>query len=141
MVFNHYKNYVKCNEKQYPVPEYTQDIISFFYFARTIDASKLKEKESFELNFFLSDSVSTIKVTYEGKENVKTKSGTFRCLKFKPMVLTGNVFKDPYPMTIWISDDKNKVPVMLQSAVIVGSIKMELVNYEGLANIPTARIK
>jgi hypothetical protein len=56
------------------------------------------------------------------------------------MVATGNVFSQPYPMDIWITDDKNRIPVLARSAVIVGSVKMELVKYQGLANPLTALI-
>jgi len=145
IIFNQYKNYAKSREngteKTKKIPLYTQDIISIFYNSRLTDASKLKVNDSIPLQFFLDDSVFTIKIIYEGKENIKTKAGEFRCLRFKPMVLTGNVFKEPYPMTLWISDDNNHIPVLVSSAVIVGSVKLELVEFEGLANYPAARIK
>ncbi|KAF5028606.1 hypothetical protein DSECCO2_657320 [anaerobic digester metagenome] len=76
-----------------------------------------------------------------GKEVIKTELGSVSCLKFKPMVIKGNVFSEPYPMVLWISDDKNRLPVLVQSAVIVGSVKMELVEYEGLRNPMHALIK
>lgn len=140
MVFNHYKNTVKCNDKTYRIPAYTQDILSFFYAARSMNTSTLKKGDSFPLSFFLDDSVYTIKIMYEGRETIKTKAGTFKCLRFKPTVLTGNVFKDPYPMTLWVTDDKNHIPVLLKSAVIVGSVKLELVNFSGLLHPSIAKI-
>jgi hypothetical protein len=67
--------------------------------------------------------------------------GKVRCIKLKPQVLTGNVFKDPYPVTLWVSDDKNKIPIMAESAIIVGKVKLELIYYEGLRNPFASMVK
>lgn len=116
------------------IPENTQDIMSVFYYARTLDLAGVQPGESFPLSFFLDDSLYVSKIVFLGREEIKTELGTFNCLKFKPMVLTGKVFKEPYPMQLWVTDDLNRLPVMIQTAVIVGSVKMELIHYEGLKN-------
>jgi hypothetical protein len=123
------------------LPENVQDFVSGFYYARTLDISRLAAGGGFNVPFFLNDSVYTSRIIYEGKEVIKTELGTFNCLKFKPMVVKGDVFSDPYPMSIWVTDDKNRVPVLFESAVIVGSVKMELTKYTGLANPLTAKVK
>jgi len=116
------------------IPENTQDIMSVFYFARTLDLTDVQPGESFPLSFFLDDSLYVSKIVFLGREQVETEIGTFNCLKFKPMVLKGKVFNEPYPMQLWVTDDLNRVPVLVQSAVIVGSVKMELIEYQGLKN-------
>lgn len=123
------------------IPPNTQDIVSVFYYARTLDISGMEPEDSFPLAFFLDDSLYVSKIVFLGKEVIKTELGSVSCLKFKPMVIKGNVFSEPYPMVLWISDDKNRLPVLVQSAVIVGSVKMELVEYEGLRNPMHALIK
>lgn len=120
------------------VPSKIQDIMSVFYYARTLDITGVDPGDSFPLSFFLDDSVYVSKIVFLGREEVKTELGTFSCLKFKPMVATGEVFKEPYPMQLWVTDDKNRIPVLVQSAVIVGSVKMELIQFEGLRNPTTA---
>ena len=91
---------------------------------------KLKFKETWQkINSFL------------GKEIVETEIGTFNCLKFSPMMATGEVFDDPYPLSVWITDDKNHIPVLLESKIIVGSVKIELIKYSGLANPLTSEIE
>jgi len=120
---------------------YIQDIISAIYYARTLDFTKTKIGESVPINFFLDDTVYTSKIVYLGKQQLTIEAGTFNCLKFKPMVATGNVFKDPYPMVLWVTDDKNHVPLFAESEIIVGKVKMELVKYSGLANPLTSKIK
>lgn len=122
------------------IPNNTQDILSVFYYARTLDITGMQPDDSFPLAFFLDDSVYVSKIVFLGREQVKTELGTFNCLKFKPMVIKGDIFSEPYPMELWITDDKNRLPVMVSSALIVGSAKMELVDYEGLKNPMNSRI-
>lgn len=141
VTFNHFKKVAVSNTATVPVTEYIQDIISAFYYARTLDIKPdIKIGEEFPIDFFLDDSVYTTKIIFDGRENIKTDLGTFKCLKFKPMVLSGTVFSQPYPMTLWISDDKNKVPILAESGILVGSVKMELTRYSNLKNVFTAKI-
>jgi len=123
-----------------PIPENTQDILSVFYYARTLNINGIQPGESFPLAFYLDDSVYVSKIVFMGRENISTSLGTFKCLKFKPMVLKGNVFNEPYPMELWVTDDNNRLPVMVKSAVIVGSVKIELIRFEGLRNPLISRI-
>jgi hypothetical protein len=121
----------KANKKMKPG---THDIFSAFYYCRTLDFSNLKIGDRFPVSFLLDDSVYVSLIEFAGREEVKINLGTFRCLKFKPMVATGHVFSQPYAMDIWITDDSNRMPVLAKSAVVVGSVKLELTEYKGLAN-------
>ncbi len=134
--FNHYKDSVTSEKKTISVPEYTQDLISAFYYARNLDFSNAKEGDEFPINGYLDDAVIPLNIKYIGKEEVETDQGTFRCLKFHPMLQEGRVFKEKEDMTVWISDDKNRLPVRVQTDILVGSIKMDLVDYENLNNEP-----
>jgi Protein of unknown function (DUF3108) len=122
------------------VPPGTQDFISFFFYARTVDMTGLRPGDYFPMNFYLDDSLYVSRVYFEGREIVKTEAGTFHCMKFKPMVATGSVFSQPYPMNIWVTDDQYRIPVLARSAVVVGSVKMELTGYQGLAGVPGALV-
>ncbi len=122
------------------IPDNVQDIISAFFYARTFDFSNAHDGDVYPVDFYLDDSVYVSKVVFEGRDTIKIDMGTFGCLKFKPMVLVGEVFKEPYPMTLWVSDDHNHIPVKAQSGVIVGSVKMELISCEGLSNPLTSKI-
>ncbi len=116
------------------MPVGTHDIISAYFFARNFDLSGIKPGDIYPVNFILDDSLYLSVIRFIGREVVTTELGTFNCLHFKPMVVTGAVFSQPYPMDLWISDDKNHIPILAKSAVIVGSVKMELVKYKGLKN-------
>jgi len=140
VTFNHQLNYASSRNDLKKIPSGVQDVISAVYYARNIDFSFATSGQNFKVNFFLDDSVYISVIQYLGREVVKTKAGKFRCLKFKPMVATGNVFSNPYPMTLWVTDDKNRLPVLVESAVSVGSVKAELISFRGLANPAEAKL-
>lgn len=122
------------------VPANMQDVISAFYYARTLDISGLAPGGIIHVPFFLDDSVYNSKVIFKGRETVKTKLGKFRCVVFRPMVATGYAFDDPYPITIWLTDDANRMPVLIESEQSVGRGRVELISYSGLANPVTAKL-
>ena len=110
----------------------TQDLLSAFYYARTLDLQNAKTGQEYVINTFFDREMYPLKIKFLGKEIVKTKLGRFSCLKFRPLVEEGRVFKEEEDMTIWISDDANKVPIRVKSNLLVGSINMDLVEYENL---------
>jgi len=139
--FNQYSGSYSSRTANKKMAPGTHDILSAFYYCRTLDFSNLKIGDRFPVNFMLDDSVYTSLIEFAGREDVITDLGRFHCLRFKPMVATGNVFSQPYPMDVWVSDDQNRMPILAKSAVIVGSVKLELIEYEGLANPPTALVE
>ena len=125
-------------KKTYAVPAHVQDMLSAFYFARTIDFHQARPGDVFTIETFLDNELWPLRMRYIGKETVKLRNGKYRCLKFQPVVQEGRIFKGNDDLNVWITDDANRIPVLAQAKVLVGSIKMELSGYEGLAN-PLAR--
>ena len=140
VLFNHFDSTATSTNKTLAVPPGIQDIVSAFYYMRTIDYSQSEINDEYFIDFILDDSVYNSKIIFLGREIVETKLGKFRCLKFKPMVAQGEVFDEPYPMTLWVTDDKNLIPILGSSAVIIGSIKLELIEIEGLRHPMDAKI-
>ncbi len=134
--FNHYKDSAYSEKKTISIPENTQDLISAFYYARTLDFANAKEGDIFPIMGYLDDATIPLNLKFLGREEVKSKKGTFKCVKFRPMLQEGRVFKDQEDMTVWISDDKNRIPVRVQTDILIGSIKMDLVDFENLSNEP-----
>jgi len=110
----------------------TFDLVSAYYFARSLDISKLKIGDKFKLNYFLGDEISALEVEYVGKETVKNKLGNIRCLKFSPSIKPGRIFKKDSRLYLWVTDDGNRVPVKAQVEILVGAVTMELKSAQGL---------
>jgi len=139
--FDHINKTVTTRKQTKPIPKYTQDFISAIYFARTFNTDTLEIGDMLPVNFFLDDSVYSSAIIFDGKEIINIEMGKFRCLRFKPGMATGEVFSKKYPMTLWVTDDKNHIPILGVSAVVVGNVKAELIEYEGLANPLTSLIE
>jgi hypothetical protein len=123
-----------------PIPANIQDFVSALFFMRTLSLSDFRADSSYHIDFLLDDSVYVSKILYRGTEVIETGIGKIRCHKFSPMMATGEVFADAYPVHVWVSDDENHVPILAEAKVIVGSIKMELIEFKHLKNPMRARI-
>ncbi len=133
--FYQHKKVVDNGEgKKFKVPAMVQDMLSSFYYARTIDYSNAKIGDVFTVNIFLDNELYPTKIKFKGKETVKIKEGKFRCLKFVPVVQEGRVFNSEEDLTVWITDDANRIPILAKAKIKVGSLKMHLVSWENLKN-------
>lgn len=132
VTFDQNKNTVTGNEGTFKGANQTFDLLSAYYFARNLDLSGMKIGESFRLTYFLNDEVSTLGITYLGKERVKTAIGTFNCLKFSPEIKPGRIFKKDSKLYLWVTDDGNRIPVKAEVEILVGSITLELTGASGL---------
>lgn len=130
--FDHENLKATSMRKVKDITKYIQDIVSAFYYVRTWDFDTAKVGDTWLVDFFLDDSLYHSQIVFQGRGRVKTDFGELKCMKFKPSVATGEVFTDPYPMELWVTDDKNKIPVLMKSAVFIGSVKIELIEYKGL---------
>ncbi|RZJ35124.1 MAG: DUF3108 domain-containing protein [Flavobacterium sp.] len=127
------KDYKNKKEKTFAIPNNTQDIVSTFYFLRNHPSiDKLKVGESIVVDMFFDDETFKFKLKFIGKENVSTKYGIVPCMIFRPYVQSGRVFKEEESLTVWISDDDNKIPVRIKASLAVGSIKADLDGFRGL---------
>lgn len=130
-VLNDKKNNKKIN---FTLQDSVQDLVSAFYYLRNNYGFKdLKEGESIRLNMlFDDDGIFPFKLKYLGKEVLRTKFGKVECLKFRPYVQSGRVFKEQESLSLWVSNDENKIPIRIKADLSVGSIKADLEAYNGL---------
>lgn len=136
------KDYKNKTEKTFSVTENVQDIVSTFYFLRNHpNIDKLKVGESIVVDMFFDDEVYKFKLKFIGKEDLKTKFGTARTMIFRPIVQSGRVFKEEESLTVWISDDENKIPLRIKASLAVGSIKADLDSFKGLKNPFMVKLK
>ncbi len=126
------KGKVKEGKKEYEAPTNVQDMISSYYYARTLDFSNAKKGDVFQFDSFVDGEVYPLKIKFLGKETVKIRNGKYKALKFSPVVQVDRIFKDEEDLQVWISDDENKIPLLAKAKILFGAIKMELTEYEGL---------
>lgn len=132
VTFNKATNTAITKDGVYKVPGCVQDIISAIYYARNIDFAKYKPGDKIPFTVFLDNEIFNMYIRYMGRETVKTKYGKFRAIKFKPLLLEGTIFDGGEKMTVWVSNDRNKIPLRIESPISVGSVKVDMMGYKNL---------
>ena len=140
VVFNQETNTATGSDGVIKVPNCIQDVLSSLYYARNIDFDKYKVDDKIPFAMFLGHEVYNLYVRYMGKETVKTKSGKFRAIKFKPLLIKGTIFEGGEKMTVWVSDDQNHIPLRVESPISVGSVKVDMINTKNLRYPLTSKI-
>jgi hypothetical protein len=111
-----------------------QDMLSAFYYLRNYNVKNMKKGEEIGIDMFMDSQVYPFKLRFLGREILKTKFGTLKTMIFRPLVQSGRIFKAQESVTLWITDDANKIPVKLSADLSVGSLRADLEDYKGLAN-------
>lgn len=122
-------------EKQMPLTHESMDPISLFFNLRSASAEDFREGEPATLQMVLEDTVRVLRYSFQGREIKKIRNmGRFRTLKFSCQLGSsqGFSFTDGSVFTIWISDDRNKIPLYIESPVRIGSINAYISGYRGL---------
>ncbi|MGB0884888.1 MAG: DUF3108 domain-containing protein [Chitinophagales bacterium] len=128
----------KKNIKEFDFNSCTHDMLSVIYQMRNIDFTKMKYGDEVPVEVFLDNEFYQLAMIYKGKAEVDTKFGKIKCLKVIPKVVSGRVFKEDEALTVYVSDDLNKIPVLIESPISVGSVKAILEDFDDLRNPMTS---
>jgi len=123
-------------EKNYDIHQEIQDIISASYYLRSaVDTESLEKGDSVDLDMLFDEAgIYKFKLKYLGKDVLRTKYGKVECLKFRPLVQAGRIFKERESLTLWVSNDLNRIPIRIKADLAVGSLKADLDGFNGLRN-------
>jgi hypothetical protein len=125
--FDQRNNFVVYGGDTIPVAPHVQDALSILYYVRT---QPLVVGQSLFLENFTDGRKVTLEVLVHKKETVTVEAGTFECIVVEPVMRSVGVFKHEGKLTVWLTDDHLKMPVLMKSKVVVGSISAELTDYE-----------
>ena len=110
-----------------------QDMVSTFYYLRNkINASTLNPGDEIKSDMFFDGENYGFKLKYLGQEIINTEFGKINTLRFRPYVMAGRVFKEEESLTLWVSNDKNKIPLRIKADLAIGSLRADLDAFKGL---------
>jgi hypothetical protein len=118
-----------------PLTENSGDALSLLYRLRNINVDTLKEDTRYPLDLVLDNTMKTIYYTYLGREDIKIrKVGTFRAIKIRCTMATsdGATYSDGMELTAWVSDDANRIPLLIESPIRIGSVRITLSTWKVL---------
>lgn len=145
--FNHQQNFIHYKEldietekvkdtEKIQAPEQIFDMICGMAYLRNYDFNSLQPADTLNFKAFLEDSIYDFKIVYYGKDKVKTQAGKFNAHMFKPIMPENKMFRGRQPVTVWFSDDENRIPVRIDADFVVGSGRCSLTDYKNLKSKP-----
>jgi hypothetical protein len=129
-IFKRDKNIVVSNDIEHNAPPDIMDLIAAVYYARCFDFNKIALNKEIPFNTFFENDLFQVGIFYEGKATIETKFGNIQCLVIKPKLVEGRVFKGQHDMTIYVTDDKNHIPIKILTAIFIGYIQADLISYK-----------
>lgn len=121
-------------QKAYKAPNNIQDVVSGYYYLRTIDFNSFKVGQSVAVKAFFEGEFYDMKMKYQGKSTIDTKYGIAKVIKINPILPKNNFFEDENSVRIWVSDDANKIPLKIEVDLKIGALVMDIKKYSGLRN-------
>jgi hypothetical protein len=118
--------------KYYMFPNDAQDLISGFYFLRSLNFDTIKLHDTISMPAFFEDKLYDFKILYEGKETIQTDFGKIKALVIKPVMPDNKIFAGENSISCFLSDDGNKIPLKVKADLFIGSAEVELVKAENL---------
>ncbi len=135
---NSYKPFTKDTLE---LPPCTFDVLTVIYYSRNIDFSKYNVNDKIPLSMVIDNELFNLYIRYLGKEVIETRDNEkYRCIKFTALLVEGALFSGGEEMTVWVTDDDNKIPVVVEAKILVGSIKTFLIETKGLRHKMSAKI-
>lgn len=136
------KDLEKKNEKKISIDPSVKDVVTAFYYFRNLPKMRsLQKNEEITMDMiFDDDELFKFRLKFLGKEEIETEFGKVNTLIFRPLVQDGRVFKEQESLTLWVTDDANRIPVKVKASLRVGSLIGELMDFRGLKH-PSKLVK
>lgn len=109
-----------------------QDMVSGYYYLRSIDFDKIPVGQIITINTFFDDKEQPFRVKFVGRETIKTKLGRVRALILVPIIEKDSLFEEDNTLRVWLSDDLNKIPLKFQAKIYVGYLTCEVKDVKNL---------
>ena len=116
------------------IPQNVQDMVSSYYYIRTIDFSKINEGEIITIDAFFDEECYDFQIRYLGKETVRTSLGKFRAIVLQPLLPKNGLFTGEDAIRVWMSDDANKIPLKIKASMFIGAIEIDIKKIAGARN-------
>lgn len=127
-----YTNNKSNTSKTYNYTGEMHDMLSAFYYLRNMNTDNYTAGDYINLNIFMDGETLNFKLKILNRETISSSFGKVKCLKIRPYVLAGRVFKEKESVTMWVTDDSNHVPIQIKAELAVGSLKADLSSYKNL---------
>jgi hypothetical protein len=138
--FDQVNHVAHTTDKDYPIPPYVHDIMSAFFYSRTVDYTNYKVGQRLHLQNFYKDSTYKLDVKFRGRQQIEVPAGKFNCIIIEPLAREGGLFRSDGTLLVWLTDDERKIPIKVSTQIRIGTIDSELLEYSGIVGPVTAKV-
>jgi hypothetical protein len=114
-----------------PISDPIQDMVSGYYNLRQVDYSNLHNGDVLDINAYFDSKLYRFRIRFVGKETIKTKWGRVRTLVLSPIMPENSLFNGENSIRLWMSDDRNRIPLKVKAELFVGAVELDLSSYSG----------
>ncbi len=123
----------RAKKFEFEVEKAVHDMVSIIYQVRSIPIQTMQAEEKIPVSFFFDKELFNLNIKFSGKKTKKIKDlGKVDAFLLQPELIDSYVFSEGDLMDIWVSDDDNRIPLMIESPISVGSVKAVLRSAKGL---------
>lgn len=115
--------------KHYDISENINDLITSYFQLRKIDFDKYTSNDTLRIDVFIENASHNLKFLLKKREEIKTKIGKFKTIVLVPIVPPTDFFRGDEPVSIWISDDENRIPLKMKAKSWVGNVEVDIREY------------
>lgn len=102
------------------------DLVSAFYVMRNMDFSQMVPGSHLTMPTLVDGELISLQVTLVARENIQWEGKTTQTLRFQPVIQEGRIWKSRDDLTLWVSDDNRHIPLLIQTDLLIGSLKIRL---------------
>jgi hypothetical protein len=114
-------------DKTVPIPPRTQDVLSALYYVRTLP---LEVGQAISVANHTDGKNYPLVIKVLGREHIKVDAGEFDCIIVEPILRGPGVFTQQGRLTVWLTDDRRRMPVLMKSKVVIGHVAAILKSYQ-----------
>lgn len=112
------------NERILSFHDGLMDVQTAVYYARAINFTDMEVDDQIFLDLIIDGGIYNIYGRYHGKELIENYDGKrYRCHKFSVLLVEGTIFSGGEELFVWVTDDGNKIPILVEAKILVGSVK------------------
>lgn len=123
-------------KKEDKMADNVQDMVSGYYYLRTIDFSNVEPGQVISVDAFFDKEKYDFRVKFIGRETLRTRVGKFKTLVLQPQMPDNKLFRGENAIKVWLSDDLNKIPLKIKAEMFVGAVEIDIKKVNGQRHQP-----
>ena len=125
-----------------PLNACTFDLPALFFYARNMDFDAVVPDVKYPMTFAIDDDIYNVYFIMRGRETIKVRGvGSVKTIKFSVKLISGNVFTGEEDLSVWITDDENRIPVLFEAPILVGVASGRITEWSGLKHPFSSLVK